>query len=298
MFKQFLRTKTCIFGLSIVLILGLVSILVGKQFLTRQEKAIDEVIEKQAAHIERNLDHHSDDIGLLLYYLKFSLVNKATPLAALSIGQSDVHPKVQRVKILTLEGQKYDSDLVNPVKLLYGNLDLGFLIVNVFPLLIIAFTYNLRSEEVESGTWRFVQVMSRSRFRFLFAKLSVRAVLLFSALILLFMLASLILGIPWNEPFFAFLLTAVFYLIFWFVLSYGVVSLGRNSNFNALTLLALWLCLVILLPAALNNFVNTRHPIPEAFSSMIKQRNGYHQKWDTNKRKTLEAFYARYPQFE
>ncbi|MEM9337714.1 MAG: DUF3526 domain-containing protein [Bacteroidota bacterium] len=298
MFKQFLRTKTCIFGLSIVLLLGLVSILVGKQFLVRQEKAIDEVIEKQAAHIERNLDHHSDDIGLLLYYLKFALVNKATPLAALSIGQSDVHPKVQRVKILTLEGQKYDSDLVNPVKLLYGNLDLGFLIVNVFPLLIIAFTYNLRSEEVESGTWRFVQVMSRSRFRFLFAKLSVRAVLLFSALILLFMLASLILGIPWNDPFFAFLLTAVFYLIFWFVLSYGVVSLGRNSNFNALTLLALWLCLVILLPAALNNFVNTRHPIPEAFSSMIKQRNGYHQKWDTNKRKTLEAFYARYPQFE
>ena len=31
---------------------------------------------------------------------------------------------------------------------------------------------------------------------------------------------------------------------------------------------------------------------------MIKQRDGYHQKWDTNKRETLVKFYARYPQFE
>ena len=82
----------------------------------------------------RNIKFHSDDLGLLLYYLKFSLVKEQNPLAALSIGQNDINPSIQSVKILTLEGQKYDTDLVNPTKLLYGNLDLSFILVYIFPL--------------------------------------------------------------------------------------------------------------------------------------------------------------------
>ena len=31
---------------------------------------------------------------------------------------------------------------------------------------------------------------------------------------------------------------------------------------------------------------------------MIKQRDGYHQKWDTDKNETMDRFYQDYPQFE
>ena len=157
MFIQFLRTNTCKTGLFLILVLGVISIAIGKQFLDNQKEIAAQVAEKQAEHIARNVSFHSDDIGLLLYYLKFAVISESSPLAALSIGQKDVTPSVQSVKILTLEGQKYDTDLVNPTKLLFGNLDLSFIIVYVFPLLIIAFSYNLRSEEEEAGTWRMVR---------------------------------------------------------------------------------------------------------------------------------------------
>ena len=298
MFRQFLRTKTCIIGLSLLLVLGTISLLIGKQFLTEQQEVAQQVAEKQADHIARNVEYHSDDLGLLLYYLEFALINDPSPLAGLSIGQRDINPSVQSVTIRTLEAQKYDTDLLNPVKLLYGNLDFSFILIYVLPLLIIAFTYNLLSEEEESGTWRMIRVMTRSKIKFLLAKLSVRFVLLFTAVSVLFLLAIGLLDIPLEQPLLAFFSVAILYMVFWFALSFWIISLQRNSNFNALTLLSIWLTLMILVPAALNNYLTVNHPIPEALTATIQQRDGYHEKWDTNKEETLEAFYTAYPQYK
>lgn len=298
MFSQFLRTRTCMLGLSLLLVLGVIGILIGKQFLNVQQEVASQVAEKQADHIDRNVKYHSDDLGLLLYYLEFALINEPSQLAGLSIGQRDINPSVQSVTIRTLEAQKYDTDLLNPVKLLYGNLDLSFVLIYVLPLLIIAFTYNLWSEEEETGTWRLVSVMVRSKLKFLLAKLTVRFVLLFSLILILFVLAGIVLDISWNLPFLAFFVTSVLYLIFWFSLSFWIISLRRNSNFNALTLLFIWLTLVVLVPSALNSYINAKYPVPEALTSMITQRDGYHKKWDTNKRNTVEKFFESYPQFE
>lgn len=298
MFRQFLRTRTCIVGLSLLLVLGVISILIGRQFLNVQQEVAAQVAEKQSDHISRNVAYHSDDLGLLLYYLEFAFINDPSPLAGLSIGQRDVNPSVESVTIRTLEAQKYDTDLINPVKLLYGNLDMSFVIVYVLPLLIIAFTYNLWSEEEESGTARLIGVMARSKIRFLLSKLSIRFILLFVSVLLLLVLASVVLDIPWGLPLLAFFSISVLYLIFWFALSFWIISLQRNSNFNALTLLSIWLLLVVLVPAALNNYLTSAYPIPEALTTTIKQRDGYHEKWDTNKRETVSQFFKVYPQFE
>jgi len=298
MFKQFLRTPSCKLGLVLVMFLGMISILIGKQFLNEQKKEETQVAKKQLRHIERNVEYHSDDIGLLLYYLKFAVVNQTNPLTGLAIGQKDVNPNVLSLKILTLEGQKHETDLVNPYQLLFGNLDLSFIILYVFPLLIIAFSYNLRSEEEETGTWRLVSVLAKSKIWFLLKKLSVKIILLFAALSILFIIAGLVMKIPFDVSFIIFIFTSFLYLLFWFVLCFLIISLKQNSNFNALTLLSLWLVLVMLLPAALNNWVTNQYPVPEAYTTFIQQRDGYHQKWDTNKRKTVEKFYASYPQFE
>ncbi|MDW7692487.1 DUF3526 domain-containing protein [Flammeovirgaceae bacterium SG7u.111] len=297
LFRQFVRTKTCQIGLALVLLLGGISIITGKQFLINQAKIADQVVEKQLTHIERNIDLHGDDLPLLLYYLKFTLVHATHPLSGFSIGQRDLNPSVQSVTILTLEGQKYDTDLVNPTKLLYGNLDLSFIIVYVFPLLIIAFTYNLFSEEEESGTWKLVNVMAKSTLAFLVAKLSVRFVLLALVMILLLVVGALVLGISFDGALLLFVMTSLLYLTFWFALCFWLICLKRNSNFNALALLSIWLVLVVLLPAFINSYITTKHPVPEALSTMIKQRDGTHKKWDSNKKETLEAFYKDYPQF-
>lgn len=297
MIKQFVRTRMVWISFLLILLTGIVGILTGKQFLRNQEDIISNVTHYQKEHIERNVAAN-DEMGLLLYYIRFTLINKPDPLAALSIGQRDVNPGIQNLTIRTLEAQKYDTDLNNPSNLQTGNLDLGFVIIYLFPLVIIAFTFNLLSEENETGTWRLVAVQSRSTLQFLFTKLSVRAIFLYATLLILFGLAIIMLPLPINNALLGFVLLSIFYLGFWFALSFLVVSFKRSSSFNVLTLLSAWVALAILLPASINNYVANQYPIPESLSTMVKQRNGYHEKWDVDRKVTMRKFYSHYPQFE
>ncbi|ELR69401.1 hypothetical protein C900_05091 [Fulvivirga imtechensis AK7] len=296
--KQFIRSKAVILTTILILVLGLISIFIGNQFLVKQEKAIAEVTRHQQEHIERNVSWIDSDMGLLLYYLRFALINTPDNLTALSIGQRDVNSGIQSVTIRTLEGQKYDTDLNNPTNLQSGNLDFGFVIIYLFPLLVIAFTYDLLSEEKEKGTWRLVAIQSQSVRGYLIKKLSVRAALLYLALFVLFAIAILKLSLPINEVLMAFMALSILYLTFWLALSFWIVSLQRNSSFNLLTLLSLWVALAILLPASVNNFVANQYPVPEALSTMVKQRDGYHEKWDMEQEVTMNKFFAHYPEYQ
>jgi len=100
--KQFFRTKTVLLALGILLILGVLSIGTGKQFLNQKEIAIAKATEQQQKHIETQTNLHKDDLGLLLYYLKFSFINDLNPLAGISIGQSDLNAHIQNITILNL----------------------------------------------------------------------------------------------------------------------------------------------------------------------------------------------------
>jgi len=294
--KQFIRSRITVGALVLLLVMGLVSILIGKQFLAQQQERVVQVTEHQRAHIARNVAAH-EEMGLLLYYLKFSLISPPDKLSALSIGQRDVNPGIQSITIRTLEGQKYDTDLTNPVQLQSGNLDLGFVILYLFPLVIIAFTFNILSEDQESGTWMTIVVQSRSAFQFLLAKFLVRALFLYGILLFLLLVAAIILSLPLDESYLAFVALSVLYSTCWLALTFWLALFKRSSGFTVLTLLAIWVVLTILLPASVNNLVATLHPVPESLSTMVKQRDGYHNKWDQDKKVTLDKFYARYPQF-
>jgi ABC-2 type transport system permease protein len=296
--KQFIRSKTVILTSVLIMVMGVVSILIGKQFLTKQQEAIDAVTLHQREHIERNVGLIDEEIGLLLYYLRFALIDAPDHLTALSIGQRDVHASIQSVTIRNLEGQKYDTDLNNPANLQSGNLDLGFVIIYLFPLLIIAFTYDLLSEEKETGTWRLVAIQSTSIYRYLLYKLSIRALLLYGVLFTLFAIAIPLLSLPVNEALVAFIVLSILYLAFWLVLCFWIISFQRHSSFNVLSLLSLWVVLAILLPASVNNFLANKYPVPEALSTMVKQRDGYHEKWDMEKEVTMDKFYIHYPQYK
>lgn len=297
MIKQFLRSRVALVAVVLTLFMGVISILIGKQFLLKQEDTIARVTEQQQQHIERNVAAHTDELGLLLYYVRFALISPPDKLSALSIGQRDVTPGIQSVTIRALEGQKYDTELANPTQQQSGNLDLGFVIIYLFPLVIIAFTFNLLSEETETGTWRLVAVQSRSTFRYLLSKLSVRALFLYGTLFVLLALAVVIIGVPLNGAFAGFVALGVLYLAFWFALCFWVVSFKRGSGFNVLTLLSIWTVLNILLPASVNSYVTAAHPIPESLATTVQQRNSYHEKWDMDKKVTMDKFYAHYPQF-
>lgn len=298
LFLQFLRSRAVIASLVLVLILGAISIGIGHQFLSQKTAAISQVEDYQKKHIERNIALHKNDLGLLMYYLKFAFVNNPHHLSGLSIGQSDVNTNVQRITIKNLEGQRYDTDLVNPMNLQSGNLDLSFVLIYLCPLLIIVFTFNLLSEETETGTWRLVSVQTPSKLKYLLTKLSIRILLIYAVLGILLTIAKMVLSIPLDVNFMMVILLSILYVAFWFALCFFVINFKKNSGFNALLLLSIWLVLLILLPAGINAYLTNKYPVPEALSTMISQRDGYHTKWDTDKTVTIQKFYDHYPQFK
>jgi ABC-2 type transport system permease protein len=295
--KNFLRSKTVIVGLMVLLLAGIISIYIGRQHIQKQKNNIAQTEHFQQEHIQRNIRFFKDETGLLLYYLRFSLVNQIHPLNALSIGQRDVNSSIQRVTIRNLESQQYDTDLFNPYSLLAGNLDFSFVLIYLFPLFIIAFTYNLLSADKEGGTWRLLLAQSTSPGKILFQKLLVRVVVVFAALFILLALASVILSIPFDSSFLAAIIISVLYLLFWFAVGFWVVSLQKKSGANAVMLLSTWILLTVVLPGAVNNYLTSKYPVPEALATAVKQREGFHEKWDIDKKLTMEKFYAHYPQF-
>ncbi|PKB00557.1 ABC-2 type transport system permease protein [Flavobacteriaceae bacterium MAR_2009_75] len=298
LFKSFFRTKIFLVSLALLLTVGVISIFIGKQYLVKQEKTIAAAQVYQEESIEKNVAYHSEDLGLLLYYLRFTLIKRPQNINAISIGQSDVNPLLQAVTIRALEAQKYDTDFENPSLLMSGNLDLGFVIIYLFPLVLIAMTFNLYSEEKELGTWRILAAQTSAKAGFLFKKLLVRILFVFVVLVFLLFLASAILQIPMNANFWAIFVQSVLYVLFWSALCLWMVSLLRNSSFNALALISIWVVLTILIPALVNNYVINAYQVPEALDAMVEQRDGYHEKWDLEKDATMTEFIEAYPQYK
>lgn len=298
LFKNFIRSKGTKIGLLFLLIIGFISLLIGRQFQEKQQSNIAEAAVYQKEHIARNAAFHKDEIGLLLYYIKFSLVNNTLPISSLAIGQRDVNPSIQSVTIRGLEAQKYDSELNNPSNLLSGNIDFSFVLLYLFPLLIIAFSYNIISEEKESGTWKIVATQSPNTFIYILKLFYVRILSLIGLLSFILLIAVFLLEIPIDKAFVLFYGIAVLYILFWYAVCFFIVSLQKNSNFNAVILLTIWLFLIIILPAGINTYIINKYKVPEALELTLTQRNAYHEKWDMDKQETLDKFYKHYPQFK
>jgi ABC-2 type transport system permease protein len=294
--KNFLRSKGFMAGLMLLFLAGLLSLYIGKHFLEKNR----EIIEKTAHFQQENLDRYAKNIkemGSLLYYVRFGLANETSDLAGLSIGQRDINPAVMSVTIRNLQEQKYNTDLINPMYQLIGNLDFSFVLIYLFPLIIIAFGFNLISEEKEEGTWSLVLSQANSPQKMLWVKMGIRYLSVLAVLLLLFLIAKLYLTISFDAVFVAYILSALLYTSFWFCVVWLVVSFHKNSSQNALMLLTSWVLLTIVIPASVNAVIVNLYPVPEAFSTVLESRDGYHTQWDKPKEPTIQHFYQRYPQY-
>jgi ABC-2 type transport system permease protein len=296
--KNFLLGKTVLIGAISLVLFGMYGFYHGSEVIERQQQTISSVTEVQKNHLETVAEHgKGKTAGSTAYYPFFYTTNPASPWAKFSIGQRDINPFSLKVKMLAIEGQLYDSELTNPLTLLVGNLDASFVFIFLFPLLIIAFTYNTISEEQENGVWKMVRTTTDSIKSAIINKLLVRLVVILSTSIILFFAAVLYLQLPFSYPTFQLGAVLLLYVVFWFMLTVLVISLGRSSSFNATTLVSIWIFLCILFPGIANVVVNNSIPVPEAAETTIKQREGYHEKWDLPKKPTMEKFYAIYPQY-
>ena len=73
-------------------------------------------------------------------------------LTPLAIGQSDLLPSYYRMSTDAREAILSAVEIENPRTLMTGRFDLAFVIVYLYPLLILVLSYNLLSAEKEQGT--------------------------------------------------------------------------------------------------------------------------------------------------
>ncbi|GAA3953254.1 hypothetical protein GCM10022246_04290 [Pedobacter ginsengiterrae] len=297
-FKLFFRNPSSLIGIAVILLSGFIGLYLGKTFIQKQELVIEKASALQRKNTLTNVEHFGDELGLLLFHNKFSIANVPNPWAAFANGQRDVNPYLISVTMLGLEGQIYDTDINNPVTLLLGNMDLSFVFIFLFPLVIIAFNYNLLSAQKEGGVWSLLRSQSDKSLGIIWKKMLVRIAVIFSVAFLLIISAIIYLGLPIDFTLAITCIVIILYLTFWFGVSFLFISFNKSSNFNASGLVAVWVMLCIVIPASVNLFLTQKFPVPEALQNVINQREGYHEKWDKAKEVTMKPFFEHYPQLK
>jgi ABC-2 type transport system permease protein len=238
------------------------------------------------------------------YFANFRAAAQATlpvlNLSALSIGQSDLYIKERLIRLDSEQEafEQDESDLRNPLKLKLGEFDFAFVIVYLFPLLIIALLFSVMSSEKESGVLTLLGVQPMSLFEIARTKLLIRAVILLGVAEVLALIGVLWSGatLEANAMRVGLLMLAVLvYGLFWVALVWFVLSFGKSPAVNALSLGACWIALLVVLPSVLNGVAEMLYPLPSRVKYVDAMRAASE---DAERRsaKLLEQFYQAHPE--
>lgn len=220
------------------------------------------------------------------------------PLALIATGQSDLFSHSVKPKINNEAYTLGFSELSNPVQLLFGSFDLAFVCIYLLPLLVLAFSYNILSSEKESGVLRLTMAQPVSLYPWLVGKLLLRFIVLTGiiSVSILFSLSVFGIDVIGNIGAIARLMTIVMaYVFFWFSVSFFINLLGNSSGSNAVSLVAIWMVLVLLVPSIISQTANAFYPVP---SRTIMIHEFREEKALASKRadEILKSFYREHPE--
>ncbi|MBL8233075.1 MAG: DUF3526 domain-containing protein [Bryobacterales bacterium] len=189
------------------------------------------------------------------------------PLAPLAIGQSDLLPYYFKVSLRSRDTILGNDEIENPVHLLSGRFDLAFVIIYLYPLVILALSYNLISGEKEDGTLAITLSQPVSLRALSLGKILFRGAFVVALATVLSIGGALASGVSFAADgvwirMAMWIAVVAAYGAFWFLLAVAVNALGRGSSANAVMLAGCWLAFVLLIPSLLNVAIKTAHPVP------------------------------------
>jgi ABC-2 type transport system permease protein len=254
----------------------------GARWAAFQQHAIDQA---QTEEAERHQKHQADILRINRENAKVSAfadprnpdavgrtlgaryaVLPSTPLAPLAVGQSDLLPYYFKMTTDAKETALAATEIENPHRLLAGRFDLAFVIIYLFPLLILALTYNLLSAEKEQGTLVLALSQPVSLRTLVVGKILLRFAVFLTAVIGLALVAALVVGVDVRASgvlrLGLWIAAVTLYGFFWFAAAVAVAALGKPSATNAMVLAGVWLVLVVLIPSVLSMTATTLYPVP------------------------------------
>lgn len=200
-----------------------------------------------------------------------------SPLAVLAVGQSDLLPYYLRVNTGGRQGVLKGDEIENPGNLLTGRFDLAFVIVVLFPLVILALSYNMLAGERDDGTLGLVLSQPIRLRTLLLAKIGVRALVVMTVALtvvlggLLVARVSIGDGATLGRVLWWLALVGV-YAAFWFGVALLVNTTVRSSAAAAVVSVTAWLLVVVLAPVLVNLVAQSRYPTPSrvAFITLVR----------------------------
>jgi ABC-2 type transport system permease protein len=228
------------------------------------------------------------------YLMSHYAVLPATPLAALTVGQSDLLPSALPLTPDRLPSLADGSEPENPHRLLIGRFDAAFAMIFLMPLLIMGLSYALLAGEREQGTLALLLAQPLT-LRALFAGKLVSRVMLMGGLLASFvtMSAAIVPASAWPRLA-LWSAVAIAYAAFWFALTAAVVTRSGSTATHAVTLAAAWLGLALLVPAGVNLAVKTMAPVPSRVELILASRAATDNA-SAERSKLLGAFYEDHP---
>jgi ABC-2 type transport system permease protein len=223
------------------------------------------------------------------------------PLAALCVGQSDLYPYTTTLDIYAAKHSLfnfYEQD--NPLNLLAGGFDPAFVLVYLFPLLILALSYNLLSQEKEQGTLAMTLSHPVSLRTFLLGKAAMRLLLALAMAMGFLLIGVVVARLPLNDGATVlrlglWLVAIIAYAVFWFALASFVNTLNKSSAANATMLVAAWIALVVIAPSLLFVAADTIHPVPSRLEFIAKLREADNYARSEGQR-LLAKYYGDHPE--
>jgi|GEM_PF-2242742 len=217
---------------------------------------------------------------------KFAFIH-LNALGILAHGQSDLYNEEVLLTSRFRDPRQRNQDMVNPSVLEFGQFDAAMVLVILFPLFIIALSFNFLSAEKENGTIRLIAIHSGSIKKWIWAKTIVYGIASFLVPWLICMALFMIYNIDFATNtvrigFFSLILLC--YTFLWQSLAVFINLSGRSSAFNAMFLVCLWVAFVFVLPAVSNLIANQYHQVPSrvSFINAVRQAQVEAEKLDSS----------------
>ncbi|WP_299465206.1 DUF3526 domain-containing protein [uncultured Microscilla sp.] len=216
-------------------------------------------------------------------------------LSFIAIGQSDIFTHYVKPTINDDAISLSFTELSSPVRLLFGNFDLSFVLIYLLPLIVIAFCYNILSIEKESGSFKVVAANPVRIHQWLLQKTILRFLVMALIMMAGLTLSLITNGASLNYTAFKFYLAVMLYALFWFGLCFIVNLFGYSSEKNAVTLLGLWILLVLMVPSLINQLSASIYPMPSR-TILINEVRKAQAAADKAQDKILDEFLRNHPE--
>ncbi len=267
----------------------------GLADVAAQRATIDRLLKADRAEREAVLAEQSD-FGGAAYYSFHLTYDPPSQLAFAALGVRDEFPWKQRIRMLAIEGQIYETDVANPELSLSGRFDYAFVVSILLPLFVILLLFDLRASERTAGRENLLLATARSPTSLWRVRMFVRCLSLWLVVLIPFW----ILGSLAGAPLAGLALSSVVvtgHLVFWAVVGLWAAHRPLPAATIATGLLGFWLLTAFVIPLSAEQAVKAAIASPEGGEIIMTQREAVNDAWDLPKQATMDAFLARYPQW-